>query len=233
MIPLPEFSEQNFYDAETHFHLMLREDRLAKLLAHWEAFKMTQDVPGSIVECGVFKGTSFVRFALFRALNGGNQSSKLVGFDVFSDEFPDTKFEQDKAQRELWIDTAGGSSISQHQLADILESKGIENFELVAGDAVLTIPDWAKRNPGAKIRLLNVDIDFYEPTEAVLEYLYPKVSYGGVILLDNYGGEGSTGLSYHGDTAPVDAFVDKHSLKIRRFSYASRPAYIVKGFPDL
>jgi hypothetical protein len=73
----------------------LSRNRFGKLLAHWEAFKISSNVPGHIVECGVFKGTSFVRFALFRNLMGGQKSTKLVGFDVFSDEFPDTEFEED------------------------------------------------------------------------------------------------------------------------------------------
>ena len=85
--------------------------------------KLTQDVPGCIVECGVFKGTSFARFALMRQLLGGDFSSKISGFDVFSDDFPDTNFEEDKAQREHWIETAGASSISIEQLSEILELK--------------------------------------------------------------------------------------------------------------
>ena len=36
------------------------------------------------VECGIFKGTSFVRFALLREVFKKN-NSKLIGFDVFND----------------------------------------------------------------------------------------------------------------------------------------------------
>jgi len=35
----------------------------AKLLAHYEVFKLVQTVPGHIVEYGVFKGESLLRFA--------------------------------------------------------------------------------------------------------------------------------------------------------------------------
>lgn len=228
MIALPDFEEQSMYDAETAFHLMLREDRLGKFLAHWEAFKIASTVPGFLVECGVFKGTSFMRFAIMRQLLGGMGSAKLVGFDVFSDDFPDTAFDEDQAQRVHWIATAGGSSIGKDQLEGILQSKGIDNFELVAGDATTTVPAWARENPGARISLLNIDIDFYEPTKTVLEHLFDRVCPGGVVLFDNYSGEGSTGSSYHGDTAPVDEFIQSRGLKIKRFAFASRPAYLVK-----
>ena len=228
MIKMPDFSTQAMYDAETDFHLMMNEERLAKFVVHWEAMKMASHVPGAIVECGVFKGTSFVRFALMRQLLGGNFSAKLVAFDVFSDEFPDTGFEQDKAQREHWIETAGASSISVEQLSDTLARKGIANVELVAGDVVATVPEYAKKNQGLKISLLNVDIDFVEPTLTVLEHFYDRVSRGGVILLDNYAGEGTSGQSYHGDTYAVDKFFENKNVKINTFPFAARPAYIIK-----
>jgi hypothetical protein len=35
---------------------------------------------------------------------------------------------------------------------------------------------------------LNLDADVYEPSVAVLEYLYPKIkTTGGVLILDDYG----------------------------------------------
>lgn len=230
MIELPDLNEQQMYDAETHFHLLMTEDRLGKFVAHWEAMKLVSEIPGNIVECGVFKGTSFARFAMIRRLLGGDLSARLVGFDVFDDEFPSTNYATDLAQREHWIATAGGSSISTDQLKAVLNRNGLSNYELIQGDATETIPQWAENNPGAKISLLNIDIDFFEPTTAALVHLWPRVSQGGILLLDNYSGYGTSGLSYWGDTSAVDDFfADRNeAIHIRRFPFASRPAYIVK-----
>ena len=228
MIELPKFDEQSRYDYETYFHLTLEVSRLAKFIAHYEAYKSVQDIPGAIVECGVFKGTSLARFGMFRELLGNSFSAKIIGFDVFSDDFPDTKFEEDKAQREHWIETAGPSSISVEQLSGVFEELGITNFELVAGDICETVPRYAEEHPGMKISLLNLDCDFVEPTYCVLEHFYERVSRGGIILLDNYAGEGTTGLSYHGDTRGVDEFFKDREVEINRFSFGSRPCYIVK-----
>ena len=179
--------------------------------------KLTQDVPGSIVECGVFKGTSFARFALMRQLLGGDFSSKIIGFDVFSDDFPDTNFEEDKAQREHWIETAGASSISIEQLSEILNLKRISNFELIPGDATKTIPEYCEKHRGMRISILNVDIDFVEPTKIALQQLVPRVVKGGIVLLDNYAGVGTSGLSYHGDTRGIDEYIGETQLKLKRF----------------
>ena len=39
------------------FHLTLNSERLAKLICHYEIFKKIKNIPGDVVECGVFKGT--------------------------------------------------------------------------------------------------------------------------------------------------------------------------------
>ena len=86
------------------------------------------NVPGEIVECGVFKGTSFVRFALMREILGSQFSSRLLAFDVFSDKYPKTNFKEDRIQRNFWIKTAGGSSISTGQLKKNLKEKKIKKL---------------------------------------------------------------------------------------------------------
>lgn len=228
MIKLPDFSEQSRYDYETNFHLTLEISRLAKFVAHYEAIRMVEDLPGAIVECGVFKGTSLARFAMFRELLGNYFTAKIIAFDVFSDDFPDTKYEEDKAQREHWIATAGGSSISVEQMEEIFTRMDIKNYELVAGDICKTVPEYARNHAGMKISLLNIDCDFVEPTICTLEHFYERVVKGGIILLDNYAGEGSTGLSYHGDTRGTDTFFADKDVEIRKFPFGARPCYIIK-----
>ena len=73
MIKLPKFTNQNMYDAETHYNLFMNEERFSKLLIHYEVFKKIKKISGSIVECGVFKGTSFSRFAMMRELIDNSQ----------------------------------------------------------------------------------------------------------------------------------------------------------------
>ena len=228
MIKLPKFTSQNMYDAETHYNLFMNEERFSKLLIHYEVFKKIKNMNGSIVECGVFKGTSLSRFAMLRELIGNSKKNKLIAFDVFSDNFPNTKYSNEKKQRAHSLKTAGGSSIATSQLNKLFRKKKIKNYELVKGDVLKTIPEYLKKNPKLKISLLNIDIDFVETTECVLENFYSRVSKGGIILFDNYEGVGTGGTFYKGETNTINKFLKKVKKKIVKFPFCNRPSYIIK-----
>lgn len=226
MIKLPKFTSQKMFDAETIFNLYMNNERLSKFLIHYEIFKKIKNKKGSIVECGVFKGTSFSRFGMFREMF--KMKNKLIGFDVFSNTFPDTEYKNEKKQRSHWIKTAGSSSISDKQLKSIFKKKKIKKVELIKGDVLKTIPLYKQKNPKLKILLLNVDIDFVETTQCVLENFYDNVVKGGIIIFDNYQGKGTGGVYYKGETMIINRFLKKKKKKILKFPYFNRPSYIIK-----
>ena len=168
MINMPDIKKM--YEYETYYHLTLDVGRLGKFIAHYEAYRMAEEVPGAIVECGVFRGTSLARFAMFREMLGNRASAKIIGFDVFSDDYPDTAFQEDQAQRDHWISTAGPNSISVDQMAEVFARNQVHNVELVAGDILETLPAYCKEHPELRVSILNVDIDFVESTLCVLEH---------------------------------------------------------------
>jgi hypothetical protein len=212
------------YDAETIFNLYMNKERLSKFLIHYELFKKIEKKNNCIVECGVFKGTSFSRFAMFRELF--KKKNNLIAFDNFSKEYPNTKFKNEKTIRQKFIKTAG-HSISTSQLKKIFKKKKIKNFELIKGDVLKTIPKFKQKNQKIKISLLNIDIDFIESTLCVLENFYDNVEKGGIIIFDNYAGK-YMGEYFHGETSIIDNFLKKKNKKIRKFGFFNRPSYIVK-----
>lgn len=93
MPDLPSFEKK--WEYENGFYMTSSPQRIAKLLAHWELYKKASEVPGEIVECGVFKGVSLVRFATFRRIESLHFGKKIIGFDTFGD-FPETDYDNDK-----------------------------------------------------------------------------------------------------------------------------------------
>ncbi len=221
MIELPDFTKSFFY--ENNFYLSSDIGRMSKVMVHYELFKLSLEVPGAIVECGVFKGAAFVRFAAFRELLCNPLAKKMIGFDAFG-PFPQTDFKEDKKWREKFISDSGEEGIGQEQLMQVLKHKGVDrNVELIKGDVCKTIPEYIEKHPELKISFLNIDVDVYEPTKAVLDNLYERVNKGGVILLDDYSNV------FPGANKAVDDFFKDKNVLIKRFPFSPTPCYLIKN----
>lgn len=219
VIVLPDFSEAFQY--ENNFHLSCDITRISKILAHYELYKRVAELPGAVVECGVFKGVSLTVFAELRELVEHATSRKIVGFDTF-DRFPDTAFNADKEFREKFISAAGSQSISKGQLIEILRRKSLyTNIELVEGDITETLPRYVRDHPELQIALLNLDTDIYEPAVTILEHLYPRIVSGGILLLDDYG-------VTVGETKAVDEYFAGKNVRIQKLPFRETPVFIVK-----
>ena len=208
------------FEYENNFYLTSKPARLSKALAHFKMLEMVANIEGDIVEFGVFKGASFCRFASYRKILN-LESKKLVGFDSFG-EFPLTEFEDDKVFRQKFIDDAGLHSITTESLYSFLEQKMCSNnIELIKGDIVQTSKDYIINNPGQKICLLNLDVDIYEPSKAILENFYEKISTGGILILDDY-------LTFPGETKAIVDFIKDKGVKISPPLFEGTPYFIQK-----
>ena len=218
MIQLPDFSKA--FEYENNFYLSAANSRLGKLLAHYELFKIAKDLPGTMIECGIFKGASFVRFAGFRELFKGRMHP-MAGFDTFG-RFPETRYIDDKKYRKNFINAAGAQSISRKQLLDVLRNKKIgRGVELIQGDITKTVPAYIKKNPRLKISLLNLDTDIYEPAVTILEHFWPRIVEGGVLILDDY-------RVFPGETKAVDNYFRGKNVRIQKFPFTETPRFIIK-----
>ena len=217
MIKLPNFHKS--FDYENNFYLSCDNSRIGKMIAHYELFKMSSKIPGCIIECGVFKGASLIRFATFLKLLKSNK--KIIAFDTFG-KHTTTKISSDHKRRKILL-SHGKEAISEKQLMNILKRKGLEkNIQLIKGDITETIPNYLKLNPKLKISLLNLDVDFYEPSMSILKNFYPKLSKGGILMLDDYG-------VWDGETMAVDEYFIDKKIKIRKHMFSKTPSYIIKN----
>jgi len=226
-IKLPDINQT--FQHENDFYLSCSNQRINKIISHYELFKKTLSVPGAIIECGVFKGASLIRFATFRDIFSDPSAKKIIGFDSFT-EYPEPNSSNDKAQKKALVEASGKDCISKRQLLGIFGAKGIDNVELIEGNIIKTVPDYVKKYPELRISLLHLDVTVYEPTLVALENFYDRVLQGGIILLNGYGKEG-----VEGETDAVDDFFAtegavgvSQNCSIRRLPFAYSPCYIVK-----
>jgi len=207
------------WDAENVFYLKSPPARLGKLLSHWEIYKEIVALPGAVVECGVYKGASLIRFATFRALLENNDARSIYGFDAFG-LFPTEGVfgAADKAFIERF-EVAGGGGISEADLDAALEGKGYSNFSLIAGDVTRTIPPFLDRVPHLRIALLHLDMDVYEPTRFCIERFLPHMTPGGLIVFDDYN-------AVEDATRAADELCRLEGLKLQKGTFYNVPAFV-------
>lgn len=208
------------WDYENGFYLTCDTSRIAKLLNHLEIYKKILDLPGDILEFGVYKGTSLVRLLSFRNLLENENSRKVFGFDIYG-KFPDSLALESDKQFVQKFENAGGYGISKKELEFHLQNKGFKNFELIEGDILKTLPEFLANNPSSKISLLHIDVDVYEPSKIILEKLWDKIVKGGILMLDDYG-------TVQGETKAVDEFFADKNIIINKPRFNHIPSYIIK-----
>jgi hypothetical protein len=213
------FNIDRKWDYENGFYLTSHVTRFAKMLAHFELYKSIVNLPGHIVECGVYKGASLIRFASFREILESPYSRKIIGFDAFG-KFPDQDDPTDSAFVERF-EEAGGDGIAAEELREVFTYKSFMNYELIEGDILQTVPQYLSRHPELKISLLHIDVDVFQPAEVVLKHLYDRVVTNGLVVFDDF-------ATVAGETRAIDNFFLKKNVIIEKLPISHIPAYIRK-----
>jgi hypothetical protein len=199
-------------------------DRLQKIFTRYDFFKKTINVPGDIVECGVFKGTGQIYWLKLLRIYDEYSMKKVVGFDTFQ-SFPKSILKYEKKQAKKFLKESNYKGVLLKDINNKIKKIGLEKrSELVKGDIIKTSSNYVKKNKGFRISLLNLDLDTYEGTKAALENFYPLVSKNGIIIFDEYGKRG------WGETDAVDEFFrNKKNIKIQSIKFSNQPsAFVVK-----
>jgi len=216
---LKKFQEQSlfYYD---EFLANSSYDRIQKIIWKYELFKKTLDIPGDIVECGVHKGSGIYLYSKLLKIFKPNSLTKVVGFDFFGKpQRIKNKFSIDSKVNENHT----GNGSKEKKIIKNLKKYNLNNVKLVAGDVCVTTKQYSKKNIGFRISMLILDVDNYEGTLECLKNLYPNVTRGGIIVLDEYA------LEKYGESDAVDEFIKNKKLKIRSAPWSSTPsAYIIK-----
>lgn len=195
-------------------------DRLQKIVARYELLKMVREVPGDIVECGVFKGSGIYTIAKLNQILMPHTSRKIIGFDFFE---ANRKIHFKKKKDQKVLDFHNPKLSDRKTILTNLAAAGINNIELIAGNVVETTRAYAKKNLGFRIALLYLDVDNYEGTLGILENLFPLVTPGGIVVFDEYA------LRGHGESDAVSQYFKGRNPKLHSLPFANTPtAYLIK-----
>jgi hypothetical protein len=167
-------------------------------------YLVDHEIPGAMVECGVWRGGSMQAVAL-ALLDRGVTDRDLHLYDTFEGMTEPT--EADKAldgtpAAELLARQSRDARIwAVASLEDVQEGMAetgypAERIHYHVGKVEDTIPAQAPE----RIALLRLDTDWYESTRHELEHLYARVPPGGVVIFDDYS-------TWQGARQAVDEFI--------------------------
>jgi len=170
--------------------LFTRSVMLAKYLYLNELYQQILEIPGVIMEFGVWWGANLALLESFRSVyEPYNWSRKVVGFDTF--EGYDSISAEDGDSPYV---APGGFSVTQgyeEYLAKVLDAHEQDNvnsqvkkYELVKGDVTVTIGEYLEERPETIVALAYFDLALYEPTKICLEAIRPHLVRGSVLAMD-------------------------------------------------
>jgi O-methyltransferase len=170
------------------------------------------NVPGAIVECGVWRGGSMLAVA-HALLRRGAADRDLYLFDTFTGMSEaterDVRIAEGKHADEFlaasgpgplaWARPANWVATLEdvkEGFADLAYPESRVHF--VPGKVEDTVPEHAPE----RIAILRLDTDWYESTKHELSHLYKRLSPGGVLIIDDYG-------TWQGSKEATDEFLDE------------------------
>jgi hypothetical protein len=116
-----------------------------------------------------------------------NYNRRVIGFDTF-DGFPSVEPEDggrikpgDYSVTNQWENHLEAILEFHNQNAPIAQKR---KFDLIKGDATVTLPNYLELNPETIIALAYFDFDLYRPTRDCLQAILPHLTKGSVLAFD-------------------------------------------------
>ena len=205
--------------------LFINRRTLSRILFMYELYKKCLETHGIVIELGVRWGHNLALFSNFRGmLEPFNYNRKIVGFDTFAG-FPVVTPNDHQMKAGDYAVTQGYEEYL-NQILDFHESESpishIKKFEIIKGDASITLKKYLQENPHTIISLAYFDMDIYKPTKECLELIKGHLTKGSIIGFDE--------LNYKecpGETIALKEVFGLDKLKIQRSILSPLQSYII------
>ncbi|OAI93103.1 TylF/MycF/NovP-related O-methyltransferase [Pseudomonas putida] len=192
-------------------------------LSRIELFKMVQDIPGAIIECGVYKGNSLMLYMqLSMILEPYAINRSIIGFDTFQG-FASIDAKEDPAD----INESMFSDTDESLIQDMIDANDlvrpvnrIPRCEIVKGDILETVPAFVKTRPDLVVAMLILDTDLYSSTKVALETFLPYMPKGAIVVLDEVAYR-----NFPGETAALRDVLDLNKVELKRLPFDSSVGY--------
>lgn len=183
--------------------------RVKKLLS------LAKTVPGDVIEVGTFKGkTSEI---ICHYLQKSSDTKRFIGIDTFKGYMEEDMVDVNSAaianqasKRWCW---------SKDSVEERLSFFGKARYSVIEGDCKVKIPELIKSGDLQKLSLIYIDCNLYIPSLKAMEDLWPLLSSGGILAIDEH--------LVGGETKAIKEFALKNNLVLKYYGDSPGPSYYV------
>ena len=168
--------------------LYMTRQHCAHMLFMERIYKEMLEVQGVVMEFGTRWGRNLALLSNFRSIyEPYNYGRKIIGFDTFAG-FQGCSDSDGGTVKDGEYNIIPGWKGELIQILKAHQNNAplphMNKFELVQGDASVTLSDYLKSHPETIISLAIFDFDIYEPTQACLKEIIPHVTKGSILVFD-------------------------------------------------
>lgn len=154
-------------------------DRM-RLWELWTLMRNLRDVPGDVLEVGVWRGGSAA--LLGKAAGPGR---RLILADTF-------KGVVKAGPRDDYYKGGEHADTDEKTVRDLLAALGLESVTILPG---IFPEETAASVSDLLFSLVHIDVDVYQSGRDVFEWAWPRLNEGGVVVFDDYGFYGCEGVT--------------------------------------
>jgi hypothetical protein len=147
--------------------------------------KSVRNLAGDSVECGVFRGGG--SHLILSALNDSTRAHHI--FDSFEGLSEPENIDLPADQSvQAWVE-------SDLSAEEFVVEKNLAQYKKQICLYKGWIPDRFQDVSDLQFRFVHIDVDLYQPTKDALEFFYPRMVKGGMIVCDDYGSDNCPGAT--------------------------------------
>ena len=225
-----EQEELDFKFISENLNAFMMRRHSNQIIAYYELFKRIIEVPGSILEFGVYYGNGlFTWLNLLETFVSTDRGRKIFGFDDMAGyNRPITKTDTDAVGYIKGV--RGDFQLRKKTLDKLINLHNSDNLIpndnrciLIDGDVTETFTKFREKNPGVRACLANIDLNLYEPTKYILENVWEIVVKGGLVVFRGYGSK-----PWEGESLAVDNFFQNRNCSFETIHFNNTPGCVVK-----
>lgn len=215
-----KYGMRELWSTIDHWPLYCGTSNLARFLSIAKIFEQTLPVPGHIAEFGSWRGANLMFMAKLLRIYDAMGSKMVHCFDSF--EGLNQFHSKDGSARR----NAGRYKGSLEELKDFIRLYDLtDDIAIHKGYVENTLKALLEKDTGLSFSLVYCDTDLYDSTIAILNQLHPRLSKGGVFVLDEWNYE-----TYPGESKAVEEFMREYgdSYAMEHIAGTRQPSLLLR-----